>query len=50
MVGFVKQLIDECARPDRERQSPSTAVGPRSLIEEITVRPGLVVVRKRSGQ
>jgi SAM-dependent methyltransferase len=46
MVGFVKQLVDECGRPDFERVSAVAPRGGASSIERLIVRTGLAVAVK----
>lgn len=46
MVGFVKQLVDECGRPDFERANEGSGQGAASSIARLIVRTGLVIVVK----
>jgi len=46
MVGFVKSLVDECGRNDRERGSWGGRSAARSEIASLTVMPGLAIARK----
>jgi len=46
MVGFLKSLVDECGRNDRERGSWGGYSAARSEIAYLTVFPGLAIVGK----
>jgi hypothetical protein len=46
MVGFLKSLVDECGRNDRERGSWGGRSAAQSEIAYLTVFPGLAIVGK----
>ena len=49
MVGFVKELLDECAMADITREDRGTPPHRRSKFDYVRVSHGLVIVAKASG-